>query len=122
MGDAYAEHAPERLVNPAVAWGTLGAHVVTAKGDRGELEWGVVTVVSLAHRKFGSDSLSLALTIARECHQGTTRSRTALQGSAVAAAVAAVPFSVPVAAVVAAVAAVVCLRHQGPSSSRGSVA
>ena len=105
MGDAYAEHAPERLVNPAVAWGTLGAHVVTAKGDRGALEWGVVTVVSLAHL-FGSDSLSLALTIARECHQGTTRSRTALQGSAVAAAVA----------------AVVCLRHQGPSSSRGSVA
>ena len=43
MGDAYAEHAPERLVNPAVAWGTLGAHVVTAKGDRGALEWGVVT-------------------------------------------------------------------------------
>jgi hypothetical protein len=108
-------------VNPAVAWGTLGAHVVTAKGDRGALEWGVVTVVSLAHRKFGSHSLSLVLTIAREC-QGTTRSRTALQGSAVAAAVAAVPFSVPVAAVVAAVAAVVCLRHQGPSSSRGSVA
>ena len=35
MGDAYAEHAPERLVNPAVAWGTLGAHVVTAKSDRG---------------------------------------------------------------------------------------
>ena len=50
MGDAYAEHAPERLVNPAVAWGTLGAHVVTAKGDRGALEWGVVTVVSLDGR------------------------------------------------------------------------
>jgi len=49
MGDAYAEHAPERLVNLAVAWGTLGAHV-TAKSDRGALEWGVVTVVSLDGR------------------------------------------------------------------------
>ena len=36
MGDARAEHAPEELVDPAVAWGTLGAHVVTAKGARGE--------------------------------------------------------------------------------------
>ena len=64
----------------------------------------------------------------RECQANPsllTRSRTALQGSAVAAAVAAVPFSVPVAAVVAAEAVVVlpvCLCHRGPSSSRGSVA
>ena len=36
MGDARAEHAPEGLADPAVAWGTLGAHVVTAKGARGE--------------------------------------------------------------------------------------
>jgi hypothetical protein len=34
MGDAHAEHAPEGLVDPAVAWGTLGAHVVTARGAR----------------------------------------------------------------------------------------
>ena len=32
MGDVHAEHAPEGLVNPAVAWGTLGAHVVNARG------------------------------------------------------------------------------------------
>ena len=44
MGDAHAEHAPEGLVHPAVAWGTLGAHVVNAKGARGALEWGVVSV------------------------------------------------------------------------------
>ena len=35
MGDAHAEHAPEGLVNPAVVWATLGAHVVNAKGARG---------------------------------------------------------------------------------------
>ena len=46
MGDAHAEHAPEGLVHPAVAWGTLGAHVVNAKGARGALEWGVVSVRS----------------------------------------------------------------------------
>ena len=40
-----AEHAPEGLVNPAVAWGTLGLHVVNAKGARGALEWGAVSVV-----------------------------------------------------------------------------
>ena len=47
MGDARAEHAPEELVDPAVAWGTLGAHVVNAKGAHGALEWGVVGVRSL---------------------------------------------------------------------------
>ena len=46
MGDVHAEHAPEGLVNPAVAWGTLGAHVVNAKGARGALECGVVSVGS----------------------------------------------------------------------------
>ena len=46
MGDAHAEHAPEGLVDPAVAWGTLGAHVVNARGARGALEWGVVSVRS----------------------------------------------------------------------------
>ena len=29
-------------MDPAVAWGTLGAHVVNAKGASGALEWGVV--------------------------------------------------------------------------------
>ena len=43
MGDARAEHAPEGLADPAVAWGTLGAHVVNAKGAHGALEWGVVS-------------------------------------------------------------------------------
>ena len=46
MGDAHAEHSPEGLVNPAVAWGTLGAHVVVAKGSHSALEWGVVSVRS----------------------------------------------------------------------------
>ena len=44
MGDAHAEHAPEGLVNPAVACGTLGAHVVNARGAHSALEWGVVSV------------------------------------------------------------------------------
>ena len=52
MGDVHAGHAPEGLVNPAVAWGTLGAHVVNAKGARGALEWGVVSVRSFSTRKF----------------------------------------------------------------------
>ena len=34
MGDARAEHAPGGLVDPAVARGTLSAHVVNAKGAR----------------------------------------------------------------------------------------
>ena len=42
MGDAHAERAPEGLVDPAVAWAALGAHVVNAKGARGALEWGAV--------------------------------------------------------------------------------
>ena len=49
MGDVHAGHAPEGLVNPAVAWGTLGAHVVNAKGAHGALEWGVVGVRSFLH-------------------------------------------------------------------------
>ena len=61
MGDARAEHAPEELVDPAVAWGTLGAHVVTAKGARGALEWGVVGVrnfvlVNFLRRVLGRDA------------------------------------------------------------------
>ena len=44
MGDVHAEHAPGGLVNPAVAWGTLGAHVVTAKGARGACGGGGASV------------------------------------------------------------------------------
>ena len=34
MGDAHAEHAPERgLVSPAVWWGTLGAHALPHNGS-----------------------------------------------------------------------------------------
>ena len=47
MGDVHAEHAPEGLVNPAVAWGTLGVHVVNANGAHDALEWRVVSVRSL---------------------------------------------------------------------------
>ena len=35
MGDAHAEHAPEGLVDPAVAWATLGAHVVYTSSPQG---------------------------------------------------------------------------------------
>ena len=35
MSDVHAEHAPEALMDPADPWGTLGAHVVEAKGARG---------------------------------------------------------------------------------------
>ena len=35
MSDVHAEHAPEALMDPTDPWGTLGAHVVEAKGARG---------------------------------------------------------------------------------------
>ena len=47
MGDAHAEHAPEGLVDPAVAWATLGAHVVTTRDARGACGGGGVSVRSL---------------------------------------------------------------------------
>ena len=31
MSDVHAEHAPEALMDPAISWGTLGAHVVAAQ-------------------------------------------------------------------------------------------
>ena len=34
MSDVHAEHAPEALMDPTDPWGTLGAHVVAAKGAR----------------------------------------------------------------------------------------
>ena len=51
MGDVHAGHAPEGLVNPAVAWGTLGAHVVNAKGARGAREMGGSSVRSFLCQK-----------------------------------------------------------------------
>ena len=47
MGDVHAEHAPEALMDPTDPWGTLGAHVVEAKGARGARVGGGVSVVSL---------------------------------------------------------------------------
>ena len=44
MSDSHAEHAPEGLVTPAVAWGKLGSHVVPAKGARGACGGGGVRV------------------------------------------------------------------------------
>ena len=35
MSDARAERAPEALMDPTDTWGTLGTHVVEAKGARG---------------------------------------------------------------------------------------
>ena len=34
MGDVHAERAPEAPMDPTDPWGTLGAHVVEAKGAR----------------------------------------------------------------------------------------
>ena len=48
MCDAHAERAPEALMDPADQWGTLGAHVVEAKGARAARVGGGLTVVSLA--------------------------------------------------------------------------
>ena len=35
MSDVHAERTPRALMDPTVSWGTLGAHVVAAKGARG---------------------------------------------------------------------------------------
>ena len=45
--DVHAECAPEAPMDPTDPWGTLGAHVVAAKGARGARVGGGVTVVSL---------------------------------------------------------------------------
>ena len=34
MSDVHAEHAPEAPMDPTDPWGTLGVHVVAAKGAR----------------------------------------------------------------------------------------
>ena len=34
MSDVHAGHAPEGLLDPTDPWGTLGVHVVAAKGAR----------------------------------------------------------------------------------------
>ena len=47
MGDVHAGHAPEGLMDPADSWGTLGTHVVAAKGARGARVGVVVSVCSL---------------------------------------------------------------------------
>ena len=43
MGDMHAGHAAEGLIDPTDSWGTLGAHVVAARGSPGARE---VIVVS----------------------------------------------------------------------------
>ena len=48
MGDVHAERVPEAPMDPTDQWGTLGAHVVEAKGSRGARVGGGVSVVSLA--------------------------------------------------------------------------
>ena len=47
MSYVHAERAPEALMDPADPWGTLGVHVVAAKGARGARAGGGVTVRSL---------------------------------------------------------------------------
>ena len=49
MGDVHAGHAPEGLLDHTDPWGTLGAHVVEAKGARGARVGEDVTVVSLMY-------------------------------------------------------------------------
>ena len=44
MGDVHAERAPEAPMDPTDLWGTLGAHIVEAKGARGARVGGGVTV------------------------------------------------------------------------------
>ena len=51
MGDAHAGDAPGGLLDPTDSWGTLGAHVVAAKGARGARVGGGVTVPSLVRWK-----------------------------------------------------------------------
>ena len=51
MSDVHAEHAPEALMDPTDPWGTLGAHIVEAKGARGARVVGGVSVRSLAGDK-----------------------------------------------------------------------
>ena len=45
MGDVHAERVPEAPMDPTDPWGTLGAHVVEAKGARGARFGGGVSVV-----------------------------------------------------------------------------
>ena len=50
MGDVHAERAPEAPMDSTDPWGTLGAHVVEAKGARGARVGGGVSVRSLEVR------------------------------------------------------------------------
>ena len=50
----HAEYAMEALMDPTISWGTLGAHVVEAKGARGARAGGGVTVRSLSLREFAA--------------------------------------------------------------------
>ena len=47
MSYVHAERAPEAVMDPTNPWGTLGAHVVAAKGERAARVGGGVSVVSL---------------------------------------------------------------------------
>ena len=47
MSYVHAERAPEALMDPADPWGTLGVHVVAAKGARAAHVGGGVSVRSL---------------------------------------------------------------------------
>ena len=55
MSDVHAEHAPEALMDPTDPWGTLGAHVVEAKGARGARVGGGVSVGEFLTWRFGMD-------------------------------------------------------------------
>ena len=49
MGDVHAGHAPGGLLDPTDSWGTLGVHVVAAKGARGARVARSLSVRSISH-------------------------------------------------------------------------
>ena len=59
MGDVYAGHAPEGLMDPVVSWGTLGTHVVAARGSPSTHGGGAVShgFGSLRPKKFGARAM-----------------------------------------------------------------
>ena len=74
MGDVHAEHAPEALMDPTDPWGTLGAHVVEAKGARGARVGGGVSVVSLTEKNqqlWNAESPGVAFQSVKALHRCT---------------------------------------------------
>ena len=68
MSDVHAECAPEAPMDPTDPWGTLGAHVVAAKGARGVRVGRGVTVRSLGKYDYDyTKTLSMSMSMS-PCH------------------------------------------------------